>query len=199
MVVIQMTVFQMVDVVETLDHPHIMGHYDDCRLVLFGDLLQQFHDLFAAPGIQRGGGFIRQDEPGIVGQGPGDGHPLLFAAGEQGREIIGPSLISMYSRSSRTRASAASPFMPTRLNGKSTFWRAVKKGMRLWDWKMKPIFSRRMRRISTPAQPFCWWMVSPSKTILPRVGSKIRLAQSNMVVLPEPLGPRSATKSPPRR
>ncbi len=67
-----------------------MGHDNNRRLVFFGDLLQQCHDLFAASGIERRRRFIRQDEPGIVGQCPGDGHPLLFAAGEQGREIIGP-------------------------------------------------------------------------------------------------------------
>ena len=105
MVVIQMTVFQMVDVIETLDHPHVVGHDDDRRLVLLGDLLQQFHDLFAARRYpSEAVGSSARMSLGIVGQGPGDGHPLLFAAGEQGRADNRPArLISMYSRSSMTR------------------------------------------------------------------------------------------------
>ena len=36
----------------------------------------------AGAGVQGAGGLIRQNDGGLSGQGPGNGHPLLLAAGE---------------------------------------------------------------------------------------------------------------------
>ncbi len=38
--------------------------------------------------IQGPGGLVTQQEPGPADQGTGDGDPLLFAAGQLGREVV---------------------------------------------------------------------------------------------------------------
>jgi hypothetical protein len=42
-------------------------------------------------GIEIAGRFVGQQQPWTVGDGPGDRHPLLLAAGEFGGAMIGPS------------------------------------------------------------------------------------------------------------
>ena len=49
--------------------------------LLAGDF-QQGHDILAGFGVQVAGGLVGQDDGGLGRQGPGDGHPLLLAAGE---------------------------------------------------------------------------------------------------------------------
>ena len=44
-------------------------------------------DLPASLGIQHGGGLVQGQDLGLHGQDPGDGHPLLLAAGEQMRRV----------------------------------------------------------------------------------------------------------------
>ena len=46
------------------------------------DPLQQAHDLQGPGGVQIPRGLVGDDGAGVVQQGPGDGHPLLLAAGE---------------------------------------------------------------------------------------------------------------------
>ncbi len=46
------------------------------------ELLQHGQHLPAGVGVQGAGGLIRQDHRRVPGQGPGNGHPLLLAAGE---------------------------------------------------------------------------------------------------------------------
>ena len=46
------------------------------------ELLEQVEDGVCGLGVQGGGGLVTQQHLGVVGQGPGDGHPLLLAAGE---------------------------------------------------------------------------------------------------------------------
>ena len=39
------------------------------------------HDLFGGHRVQGGHGFVRQNDLRVLGQGTGQGHPLLLAAG----------------------------------------------------------------------------------------------------------------------
>ena len=53
---------------------------------------QQLHDLQHLPhqlGVQRGSGLVKQHDLGLHGQRPGNGHPLLLAAGQAGRHGMG--------------------------------------------------------------------------------------------------------------
>ena len=49
-----------------------------------GQPLKDGEDVFPVCGVQVAGGLVRQQDLGVHPQGPGDGHPLLLAAGEHG-------------------------------------------------------------------------------------------------------------------
>ena len=51
---------------------------------------KHLHDGRAAGGIEIAGRLIGQDQAGIVDQGPGDGDPLLLAAGKLCGPVVGP-------------------------------------------------------------------------------------------------------------
>ena len=84
---------------------------------------------------------------------------------------------------------------PLSSSGSSTFSAAVNTGMRLKAWKMKPIVRARwlVRRASDMANR-SW----PSTSTRPPSMSSSPDRQFSRVVLPEPLGPITATSSPRR-
>jgi hypothetical protein len=53
-------------------------------------LLEQLHDLLRGGGVERPGGLVGQQQPGLGDEGPGDGHPLLLAARHLGGDVLGP-------------------------------------------------------------------------------------------------------------
>ena len=57
---------------------------------LAAGVLQQLEDALAGDIVQRAGGLVAQQQLGIFGQRPGDGHPLLFAAGKLGGKVVHP-------------------------------------------------------------------------------------------------------------
>ncbi len=59
----------------------VVGDHDDC-LTPAVQFLKNGHDLQAGAGIEVAGGFIGQQDFRLVYQRPGDGHPLLLAAGK---------------------------------------------------------------------------------------------------------------------
>ena len=59
-----------------------MGDEQDGLALLFVQLVEQVHHHPAGGGVQRAGGFVRQQHRRIVGHGPRDGDPLLLAAGK---------------------------------------------------------------------------------------------------------------------
>ena len=69
---------------DLFDDAHLVGddHHGDPKLLV--QVLQQGQDGGGGGGIQGGGGFVTQQDLGVRGQGPGDGHPLLLSAGELG-------------------------------------------------------------------------------------------------------------------
>src|SRR6478672_3256648 len=66
-------------------------------------------------------------------------------------------------------------------------------GSRLYCWKMKPIFSLRMRASSRPDSPSTR---SPSSEYVPEVGVSRQPRIDISVDLPDPDGPMSARNSP---
>ena len=97
-------------------------------------------------------------------------------------------------RASRARA-AAPPLSGTcaSRSGSSTFSVAVKTGIRLNAWKMKPIVSARWRvRFASESS----WIEWPSTSTRPASISSRPERQLSSVVLPEPDGPITARNSP---
>src|SRR4030067_713715 len=80
-----------------------------------------------------------------------------------------------------------------RRRGSSTFWKAVRTGIRLYIWKTKPTWRAR-QAVSLPADRRV--ISSPATVMLPEVGRSSPPIRLRRVVLPEPLGPMKATNSP---
>ena len=70
-----------------------MGDYDDAVALLVGQLLQQVKNQPAVFGVQISGWLVGKDDLRIRGQRPGDGHPLLLAAGQHGRQTLEIALV----------------------------------------------------------------------------------------------------------
>ena len=75
-----------------------VGQFEDVAVVrgdehrpagLVDEALEQAHHQAARLEIEVAGGFVGEDEEGVVGQGTRDSHPLLLAGGEAIRETLG--------------------------------------------------------------------------------------------------------------
>ena len=49
---------------------------------------QEFHNELSVVGVEVSGGFVGEDDVGVVCEGAGDGDALLFASGEFGRQVV---------------------------------------------------------------------------------------------------------------
>jgi hypothetical protein len=67
----------------------VVGDDEDGAFGAAGDLLKNFHDEEAVFGVESGGGFVADDEAGVVDEGAGDGDALLLATGELGGSLFG--------------------------------------------------------------------------------------------------------------
>ena len=65
-----------------------MGCDQGGKTVLSYKVLQQLKYLFRGIRIEITGRFVREQDFRIVGQGAGNGNPLLFAAGQFGRAML---------------------------------------------------------------------------------------------------------------
>jgi hypothetical protein len=68
--------------------PHLVGDHDH-RHAVAGQPDHDLEDLVDHLGIQGGGRLVEQHHLGIHGQRPGDRHPLLLAAGQLRRDLVG--------------------------------------------------------------------------------------------------------------
>jgi hypothetical protein len=84
------TVFHFEDAVEDIERAVIVRDDDDAGVLLAGDFGEEFHDLAAALAVESGGGFVGEDEAGLVGERTGHGDALLLAAGECDGQVVGP-------------------------------------------------------------------------------------------------------------
>ena len=64
-----------------------MGDDDNGHAGAAAGVLQQFENGLAGVVVQGAGGLVAEQKLWVLGQGPGDGHPLLLAAGELSREV----------------------------------------------------------------------------------------------------------------
>ena len=70
----------------------LVSDHDQGDLFLLIELREDVHDLRARLGVQVSGRLVRQDQGGIVQQRPGDGDPLLLAAGKLVGLVVRPAL-----------------------------------------------------------------------------------------------------------
>jgi len=68
-----------------------VGDDNNRHAPLLAQVIQQLQHGFSGHIVQGTRWLIAQKQPGILGKGPGNGHPLLLAAGELGRKIPGPA------------------------------------------------------------------------------------------------------------
>ena len=66
----------------------IVADDKDTGVLLAGDFGEEFHHLAAALAVERGGGFVGEDEVGLVRERTGHGDALLLAAGERDGQIL---------------------------------------------------------------------------------------------------------------
>ena len=78
----QDAVFQRVDAVAELGHLGVVGHHDHGDSALVAKGAEVVHDHTAGTGIKGPGGFVRQQDAGIVHHGAGNGHTLLLTTGK---------------------------------------------------------------------------------------------------------------------
>ena len=89
-------------------HVGVMGGHDDRDGLLARlQLVEERHDLLRARRIEVAGGLVGDDHPGPVGQGPGDGDPLLLAARHPRRQMVQRDLRARRVPTTRPSAPAA--------------------------------------------------------------------------------------------
>ena len=59
-----------------------MSDQNNGHAFLFVEFPEEFQDFFTGLGVEVAGGLIREQDGGIIDEGPGNGHPLLLSAGE---------------------------------------------------------------------------------------------------------------------
>ena len=69
---------------DLLNDVHLVGDDHHRHPQLLVELLEEGQDGEGGVGVQGGGGLVAQQDLRVGGQGPGDGHPLLLAAGHLG-------------------------------------------------------------------------------------------------------------------
>ena len=67
----------------------VVGHVHGGNVQGGQEFRQQRAEVFAGGLVQGGQGFIEQQQCGLDGQGPGEGDPLAFAAGQRSRGADG--------------------------------------------------------------------------------------------------------------
>ena len=74
----------------------VMGDQDQYRAVACLQVEQQLGHPLAGVGIQVGGGLVGKQHLGSGGEGAGQGHPLLFTAGELGGVVVQPLRLTLH-------------------------------------------------------------------------------------------------------
>ena len=95
-------------------------------------------------------------------------------------------------RPTRSSSGVASAVAPWSSAISSTFSRAVRVGIRLKNWKMKPTVSRRKAVLPSSSRAST---SRPATITSPRLGGSIPPITLSSVVFPEPLGPSRTTNS----
>jgi hypothetical protein len=108
----------------------VVGDDDDAGVLFVGDLAKSSMTWRPRWLVERGGGFVGEDEAGLVGEGAGDGDALLLAAGEGVGQVVGACRRRVVEQlHGAARASRGGVSLISRAIW--TFSSAVRNGMRL--------------------------------------------------------------------
>jgi hypothetical protein len=122
----------------------IVRHEDDRLAVVLGQAGQDVEDERGVLDVQVARRLVGQDDCRLVGEGAGDGDPLLLAPREVGPQAV--ELVPEPTESSRWAARSSICFGESRPSlriGIMTFSSAVNSSIRKWNWKTKPMCSPR--------------------------------------------------------
>ena len=174
------------------------GSWVTIRTVLprsLDELLEQSQDLVGALAVEVAGGLVAQQERGVGHDGARDRHALLLAARELARLVLARGRRGPRRRARSPRGACARPATSgVSSSGSSTLRNAVSTGIRLYIWKTKPTW--RARQAVSFARHSRRDLVARPRVMLPALGTSRPPSRFSSVVLPEPLGPMKATKSP---
>ncbi len=83
------TVFDIHDAIEDIERAVVVGDDEDTGVAFVGDFGEELHHLPAALTVERGGGFVGQDEAGVVRERAGHGDALLLATRQGHGQVVG--------------------------------------------------------------------------------------------------------------
>src|SRR5690349_1549536 len=86
-VVGDLTVDEEDDPVRVRGRHRVVGHHDDGLAEVVHRLAHELQDLGPGVGVEVAGGLVGEGQLRLADQGPGDGNPLLLAAGELGGPV----------------------------------------------------------------------------------------------------------------
>ena len=154
----------------------------------------QLDDLVAAGGIERAGRFVGEQHTGAHRR-PRARSRCAAAGRRRSRRGIDRAVRRDPTVPSEAIANfdAAMTTPPASSSGSITFSIAVSAGIRLRRWNTKPTSWRRNRPRPAASSPASSW---PPTLIEPALGVSSAPARCNNVLLPQPLGPITATNSP---
>ena len=144
--------------------------------------------------VQRAGGLVGQDR--ARGRGPA---PARWRPAAARRRTAGPAGSRpgrrgpTRSSSARARATPAASARPFSSSGRSRFSSTVRSGIRLKNWKTKPMRRRRKRVRASSSSAV---RSVPSTTTRPEVGRSMPAIRLSSVDFPDPLRPTSTAISP---
>ena len=136
--------------------------------------------------VEVAGGLVGEDQRRLDHQGAGDGHALHLAA----RQLVGPVRAAMREADRVERSLDARRLArgrrPSSRSGRDTFSSADRVGIRLKNWKTKPI-ERRRKMVTSSSD-----MLRDRRAVdqeSPAVGASSPPIRCNSVLFPEPDGP----------
>ena len=163
----------------------IVRHHHHRTFRVVGDAPQHAQHRTAVPGIQRARGFVREDHVRAARKRSGDGHALLLAAGQIAGATLSPA-VEAYAFQHRARLRLRDG-TARQARGQRHVLPALSDGMRLYDWKMKPTWSRRV--LDSALRPACT-ICAPIIWMEPESAASNPDRQYSSVDFPDPLGPR---------
>ena len=119
----------------------VVGDEHDGLAALGAEAPEHVEDLRAGRVVEVAGRLVGEEEGRPVDEGPGEGHPLLLAGGELVGAVAAPCRPGRRPRARRGSAADSSRppgSRPATMNGRATFSRTDRIGMRLKNWKTKP-------------------------------------------------------------
>ena len=91
MYIVQDTLFEIPDGMRLFRRPRVVGHHDDGLLRFTIEPVHQVEDLLSRNPVEVSGRLIGHQDRRVGDNGPGNGHPLLFASGELAGIMIHPT------------------------------------------------------------------------------------------------------------